>query len=417
MKLLPLLAALPLLCASVVSASSLMSVGYFNGGGDVTAGPGGDINKLDVRQITHLNYSFGLVYNNEKDETNDALKDASKLHQIWLSQKVQDDLLKIPQLRKQNPNLKVLLSVGGWGARGFSGAAATKESRAVFIQSAQEIIAKYGLDGIDLDWEYPVNGAWGLVESQPADRANFTALLTELRAALGHKILLTIAVGANAESPKSWVDVKAIAPSLDYINLMTYDMAYGTQYFNSNLYDSTQWPTVAAADRYSANFVVDNYLAAGLKASQMNLGIGFYGRVPKRAVEPGIDWSKPDAQKNPVTQPYFEPAQIELFKSLGVDLSKDTYVKYNDIVAKLINDPQKRFSQHWDDEAKVPWISVQSADGKALFALSYENPRSVAIKADYIKSKGLGGAMFWEYGADDQNQLAKQLADSLGIKH
>ena len=417
MKLLPLLAALPLLCASVVSASSLMSVGYFNGGGDVTAGPGGDINKLDVRQITHLNYSFGLVYNNEKDETNDALKDASKLHQIWLSQKVQDDLLKIPQLRKQNPNLKVLLSVGGWGARGFSGAAATKESRAVFIQSAQEIIAKYGLDGIDLDWEYPVNGAWGLVESQPADRANFTALLTELRAALGHKKLLTIAVGANAESPKSWVDVKAIAPSLDYINLMTYDMAYGTQYFNSNLYDSPQWPTVAAADKYSADFVVSNYLAAGLKPSQMNLGIGFYGRVPKRAVEPGIDWSKPDAQKNPVTQPYFEPAQIELFKSLGVDLSKDTYVKYNDIVTKLINDPQKRFSQHWDDEAKVPWISVQSADGKALFALSYENPRSVEIKADYIKSKGLGGAMFWEYGADDQNQLAKQLADSLGIKH
>ncbi|STH95587.1 Chitinase A1 precursor [Citrobacter braakii] len=417
MKPLPLLAALPLLCASVVSASSLMSVGYFNGGGDVTAGPGGDINKLDVRQITHLNYSFGLVYNNEKDETNDALKDASKLHQIWLSPKVQDDLLKIPQLRKQNPNLKVLLSVGGWGARGFSGAAATKESRAVFIQSAQEIIAKYGLDGIDLDWEYPVNGAWGLVESQPADRANFTALLKELRAALGHKKLLTIAVGANAESPKSWVDVKAIAPSLDYINLMTYDMAYGTQYFNSNLYDSTQWPTVAAADKYSADFVVNNYLAAGLKASQMNLGIGFYGRVPKRAVEPGIDWSKPDAQKNPVTQPYFGPAQIELFKSLGIDLSKDTYVKYNDIVAKLINDPQKRFSQHWDDEAKVPWLSVQSVEGKALFALSYENPRSVAIKADYIKSKGLGGAMFWEYGADDQNQLAKQLADSLGIKH
>lgn len=417
MKLLPLLAALPLLCASVVSASALMSVGYFNGGGDVTAGPGGDINKLDVRQITHLNYSFGLVYNNEKDEANDALKDVSKLHQIWLSQKVQDDLLKIPQLRKQNPNLKVLLSVGGWGARGFSGAAATKESRAVFIQSAQEIIAKYGLDGIDLDWEYSVNGAWGLVESQPADRANFTALLTELRAALGHKKLLTIAVGANAESPKSWVDVKAIAPSLDYINLMTYDMAYGTQYFNSNLYGSTQWPTVAAADKYSADFVVNNYLAAGLKASQMNLGIGFYGRVPKRAVEPGIDWSKPDAQKNPATQPYFEPAQIELFKSLGVDLSKDTYVKYNDIVAKLINDPQKRFSQHWDDEAKVPWLSVQSADGKALFALSYENPRSVAIKADYIKSKGLGGAMFWEYGADDKNQLAKQLADSLGIKH
>jgi hypothetical protein len=93
----------------------LMSVGYFNGGGDVTAGPGGDINKLDVRQITHLNYSFGLVYNDEKDETNAALKDPAKLHQIWLSPKVASDLALIPALRKQNPNLKVLLSVGGWG--------------------------------------------------------------------------------------------------------------------------------------------------------------------------------------------------------------------------------------------------------------------------------------------------------------
>ncbi|VFS83388.1 Chitinase A1 precursor [Raoultella planticola] len=353
----------------------------------------------------------------KKTKTNDALKDASKLHQIWLSPKVQADLQKIPTLRQQNPNLKVLLSVGGWGARGFSGAAATKESRAVFIQSAQEIVEKYGLDGIDLDWEYPVNGAWGLVASQPADRDNFTALLKELRAAFGTKKLVTIAVGANAESPKSWVDIKAIAPSLDYINLMTYDMAYGTQYFNANLYDSTRWPTVAAADKYSADFVVNNYLAAGLKPSQMNLGIGFYGRVPKRALEPGIDWTKPDAQKNPVTQPWFGPQQIALFLSLGFDLTKDTYVKYNDIVEKMLNDPQKRFTEHWDDEAKVPWLSVQSADGKALFALSYENPRSVAIKADYIKQKGLAGAMFWEYGADDHNQLAKQLATSLGIKH
>lgn len=417
MKLLPLLAALPLLCVSVVSANSLMSVGYFNGGGDVTAGPGGDIDKLDVRQITHLNYSFGLIYNDEKDETNDALKDPAKLHQIWLSPKVQSDLAKIPTLRKQNPNLKVLLSVGGWGARGFSGAAATPEARAVFIRSAQEVVEKYGLDGIDLDWEYPVNGAWGLVASQPVDRDNFTTLLKELRAAFGDKKLVTIAVGANAESPKSWVDVKAIAPLLDYINLMTYDMAYGTQYFNSNLYDSTQWPTVAEADKYSADFVVNNYLAAGLKPSQMNLGIGFYGRVPKRTVEPGIDWSKPDAQKNPVTQPYFGAQEVKLFKSLGVDLSKDTYVKYNDIVSKLLNDPQKRFTEHWDDQAKVPWLSVQSAEGKPLFALSYENPRSVSIKADYIKSKGLAGAMFWEYGADDNNQLAKQLAESLGIKH
>lgn len=415
-RLLPLLAVMQLAWASTAQAENYLSVGYFNGGGDVTAGPGGDINKLDVRQITHLNYSFGLIYNDEKGETNAALKDASKLHQIWLSPKVMDDLKKIPVLRKQNPQLKVLLSVGGWGARGFSGAAASPESRAVFIKSAEEIITRYGLDGIDLDWEYPINGAWGLVDATKADRDNFTALLNELRQALGKAKLLTIAVGANVQSPKEWLDVKAIAPALDYINLMTYDMAYGTQYFNSNLYDSKAWPTVAGADKYSADFVVNNYIAAGLKPAQMNLGIGFYGRVPKRATEPGIDWAKPDAAKHPVTQPYFGEQEKALFMSLGLDLSKDSYFKYNDIVSKLLNDPQKRFTERWDDDAKVPYLTMKSAAGKDLFALAYENPKSVAIKGEYIKSKGLGGAMFWEYGADDHNQLAKQLAETLGIK-
>ena len=84
----------------------------------------------------------------------------------------------------------------------------------------------------------------------------------------------------------------------------------------------------------------------------MNLGIGFYGRVPKRAVEPGIDWTKADAQNNPVTQPYFGPQQIALFASLGYDLSKDTYVKYNDIVGKLLNDPQKRFTDTGTSERR-----------------------------------------------------------------
>ncbi|CAI1621813.1 glycoside hydrolase family 18 protein [Serratia liquefaciens] len=416
-KLLPLLVAVQfgMAGAGMAHAASYLSVGYFNGGGDVTAGPGGDINKLDVTQITHLNYSFGLIYNDEKDESNPALKDPARLHQIYLSPKVMADLKLLPVLRKQNPELKVLLSVGGWGARGFSGAAATPESRTVFIRSVLDVIKQYQLDGIDLDWEYPVNGAWGLVESQPADRANFTELLKELHSALNKNKLLTIAVGANVKSPQEWMDVKGIAPYLDYINLMTYDMAYGTQYFNSNLYDSKQWPTVAAADRYSANFVVDNYLAAGLKPAQLNLGIGFYGRVPKRATEPGIDWDKADAEKNPVTQPYFTARETAVFKSLGLDLTKDSYFKYNDIVSKLLNDPQRRFSAHWDSDAQVPYLTMKSAEGKPLFAISYENPRSVELKADYIKSKGLGGAMFWEYGADDNNRLAHQLAESLGI--
>ena len=92
MKLLPLLAALPLLCASVVSRNLSCRSATSTAAATSPQGPGGDIDKLDVRQITHLNYSFGLIYNDEKDETNEALKDPEHLHQIWLSPKVQADL-------------------------------------------------------------------------------------------------------------------------------------------------------------------------------------------------------------------------------------------------------------------------------------------------------------------------------------
>ena len=122
--------------------------GLLQWGGDVTAGPGGDINKLDVRQITHLNYSFGLIYNNEKDETNAALKDPAKLHQIWLSPKVASDLALLPQLRKQNPNLKVLLSVGGWGRVVFWRSGNQRESRGVYSLRAgdRQSIRPDGID-------------------------------------------------------------------------------------------------------------------------------------------------------------------------------------------------------------------------------------------------------------------------------
>lgn len=69
-----------------------MFVGYFNGGGDVIVGLGGDIDKLDVWQIIYFNYLFGFIYNDEKDEINVVLKDFVYLYEIWLLLKVQVDL-------------------------------------------------------------------------------------------------------------------------------------------------------------------------------------------------------------------------------------------------------------------------------------------------------------------------------------
>ena len=127
-----------------------------------------DIDTLDVTKITHLNYSFGLIYNREYeelgDETNPDVKvphefDDSLLHTIYLPEKVASDLSRIDVLKGKNPDLKVLLSVGGWECRGFSDAAATEEGRKTFAQSCKNVIDEYGLAGIDLDWEYQIGRA------------------------------------------------------------------------------------------------------------------------------------------------------------------------------------------------------------------------------------------------------------------
>ena len=378
------------------------SVGYFYQ-------ESGDINEIDVTKITHLNYSFGLIYHDEALNEQNVPNDPEKLHTIYLPDKVKSDLKQIPELKKKNPNLKVLLSVGGWGCRGFSALASTAEGRKKFANSALEIVKEYNLDGIDIDWEYPVNGGWGVIDSKPEDKENYTLLLKTLRQTLPRKTLLTIAAAANPSFIKEWTDFESIVQYLDFVNIMTYDLGYGTQYFNSNLYDSKDWPTKLEGDKFSVDYVVSNYLNTGVSPSFFNVGMAFYGRVPKVAIESAMDWSTGEY----ATNPYFTDREIGIFNDKGLDIIGDTYIRYNDIVDKLISDPN--FIEKWDDDAKCPYLMIKDKDGKELFAVSYENEKSLKIKADYVRNMGLGGAMFWDYSGDKDNKLATSIAEELDI--
>lgn len=369
----------------------------------------GDVNDIDVTKITHLNYSFGLVYHDEALNEQNVPNDPEKLHEIYLPDKVKSDLEQISNLKEKNPKLKVLLSVGGWGCRGFSGLASTDEGRKKFSDSALEIVNKYGLDGIDIDWEYPVNGGWGVIDSKPEDKENYTLLLKELRETLPKGCLLTIAAAANPAFIKEWTNFHDIVEYLDYINIMAYDFGYGTQFFNSNLKNSTEHPTVLAGDTFSVEYVVQNYLNTGFSPSKFNVGLAFYGRVPKVALEPAMDWSTMEY----ATEPYFTDREIGIFNDLGIDLSLDTAVQYHQIVNDLI--PNENFVEKWDESAQSPYLMIKDKDGKEMFAISYDNEKSMGIKCRYIKSMGLGGAMFWDYSGDKDNKLATTIAESLGV--
>ena len=143
-----------------------------------------DLNHMreeDVRALTVINIAFGLIRDGEV---------------VWDAKDARDGIVSI---RKSNPELKIVLSVGGWGADGFSQSARTKEGRERFAASALAIVKEYGLDGIDIDWEYPGTSLAGIA-SDRSDKENYTLLLAELRKTLDvyrEGMLVTTAVGGD----------------------------------------------------------------------------------------------------------------------------------------------------------------------------------------------------------------------------
>lgn len=204
----------------------------------------------DVNLVTHINYAFGHV-----NETFDGvlLPEGKGLSQVV-------------GLKKDKPSLKVLLSIGGWGSGRFSEMASDPLKRKSFARDCARIVKESGLDGIDIDWEYPGSGLAG-ISSSPDDRTNFTLLMRDLRASLGKRSLLTIASVCNAD----YIDFKAVLPYLDYVNVMSYDM--GTQHtHHAALYRS------GYAGHCTADEAVRKHIDAGVPRQKIVMGMPFYGR-------------------------------------------------------------------------------------------------------------------------------------------
>ena len=163
-------------------------VGYY---GAWAAYSGYTPDKLDVSKLTHINYAFANVGSD--------LKIALGYPDIDPS-----NFSKLNALKQINSNIKILISVGGYTWSGsFSDVAYTDTSREVFADSCVAFIVKYGLDGVDIDWEYPVSGGLSTNVKRPEDKQNFTLLVQKLREKLdargiveGKHYLITIA-GAN----------------------------------------------------------------------------------------------------------------------------------------------------------------------------------------------------------------------------
>lgn len=298
-------------------------------------------------------------------------------------------LARLHALRMRNPRLKILVSIGGWGADGFSDAASTDASRATFAQSVDELVVKHGLDGIDLDWEYPGLAGPG-IRHRDDDKRNFTLLLQTLRQhldALGAKrsrqadnhYLLTAAL-ADGEFT-NFVELDRIHAYLDWIDLMTYDF-HNSLTPTTGHHSALRRSKTSAAGERSVERAVRQYLDAGVPARKLVVGVPLYGRA----------FADVKADNDGLDQPYGRYEGDHAWPQLVAD-----YIDRNGYV------------RHWDATAQVPYL--WNAQTHAF--ISYDDPQSLKLKADFVKANGLGGMMYWEQSQDPKGELLGVLSAAL----
>jgi chitinase len=373
-------------------------------------------------KITHINYAFGNVRNNRCEvgvnipsdpntgAGGDAFADYTKafaaaesvsgVADTW-DQPLRGNWNQLKELKAKYPGLKVLISLGGWTwSRGFA-SAARPENRQAFVASCIDAYIRGNLpasdgaggagaaagvfDGIDIDWEYP--SACGLSCGGAEDSANFTALLAEFRRqldAVRPGLLLSIAAGAGIDKIRV-TNPGTYAQSLDFINVMTYDF-HGSWDAQTNhhsaLFASPQDPSTGDQRSYNSNDAIEAFLARGVPAGKLSLGIGFYGR----------GWTNvPDGGKHGLYQ--------------SGSAAPGTYEAGNEDYHVLKN---LGWPAYTDSTAMATWIY----NGSTFW--SFDTPANIQTKMNYVRTQGLGGAFFWEFSGDDaQGTLAAAMKGGL----
>ncbi|MBC8985151.1 glycoside hydrolase family 18 protein [Pedobacter sp. N36a] len=326
--------------------------------------------KISPEKLTHINYAFVDVQGNRAFLTNEKT-DTVNFRKLLL-------------LKKKNPALKILISIGGWAwSKNFSDAMLMDTSRAAFATSAVNIIRKYNLDGVDIDWEYPGRpGEVGHIY-RPEDGRNFTLMFEALRKELdileketAHNKLLTTAVGGFSDFLLH-TEMDKAAQYLDYVNLMTYDYYSGkTAGHHTNLY-----PSALYSSEHSADKAIKAYVMAGVPISKLVMGIAFYGRNSK--------------------------VEVGTATGLGANYVKGEFGSgYTQIKDSLLN--KRGFKEFKDEAAKASYL--YNASTQTL--ITYDDEWSVREKCKYVMDHHMGGVMFWEYASDPKEYLLNEVAKS-----
>ncbi len=346
-----------IISAQTPSASPYRVVAYYTGNGTA-------VRDYPLNRITHIICSFLRV-------RGDTLGFADSNQER--------SVLQIVALKKEFPRLKVMVSIGGWGGCAFcSELFSTPEHRDQFAKLTVDFFKRTGIDGLDLDWEYPaIEGYPGHLYT-PEDRDHFTELVRALRREMGKDFLLSFASGGFKSYVDKSVDWKQVMPQVDFVNLMTYDLVngYSTVTGHHTALGGKKKPVE------SVRHNVEQLLAQGCESSKLVVGAAIYARI----------WDS------------VPPVKHGLYQS-GHFRQGLSYRNFSDVLTEA-----NGFRFYWDKKVKAPYC--YSAE-KGWFA-TFDDPRSVRAKAAYVKKMKLGGMMYWQLSEDKpQGGLTEAIADAL----
>lgn len=325
----------------------------------------GSIEQLNVAadKLTHINYAFVDVRDS----------------MAWLTNEITDtvNFKYLVSLKRVNPELKILISVGGWSwSENFSDAVLTPSSRKKFAKSCVDIIRKHQLDGVDIDWEYPgFKGEDNVYRAE--DKENFTLMfqaireeLDELTKSTQQQHLLTTAIPCFQEFIDK-TEMGKLQVYLDFINLMSYDFYVNgdTAGHHTNLYPSFNYDNEQSGHR-----AYTEYTRAGVPAAKLVLGMAFYSR----------SWFMKSADNHGINRPV-----DTVTRGAGYSLLKDSIFI------------RPGFTRFWDEQAKAAVLFNDST----FQMYSFDDEESIKHKCQYVMDHQMGGVMFWQYASDPKLYL------------
>jgi chitinase len=318
-------------------------IAYYAGGPE-------KVDSLPAQKLTQIIFSFCHLRGNKLavDNSLDSLT-----------------IRRLVSLKARNANLKIILSLGGWGGcPGCSDAFSTESGRKEFATSTLALNELFSTDGIDLDWEYPAIEGYPDHKYTPEDRDNFTELVRELRRTMGPGYQISFAAGGFREFLEESIDWEPVMKEVNRVNLMSYDLVNG--YATTTGHHTPLFST--PLQRESTHHGIRYLLKKGVPRNKIVIGAAFYARV----------WENVPAFNDGLYQEGKFKTSIN-YNRFGADLSIE-----------------KGYEFFWDEHAQAPYAYNKE---QKLFA-TFDDKQSIEQKTKYVIDQKLDGIMFWELTHD-----------------